>query len=59
MIAVIKKILISVSVILFASSCEDKLTERPLSYYEKSEFFKSEENAEMGIVGIYNVLPSL
>ncbi|MBM6959870.1 RagB/SusD family nutrient uptake outer membrane protein [Bacteroides caecigallinarum] len=54
-----KKILISVSVILFASSCEDKLTERPLSYYEKSEFFKSEENAEMGIVGIYNVLPSL
>lgn len=59
MIAVIKKILISVSVILFASSCEDKRTERPLSYYEKSEFFKSEENAEMGIVGIYNVLPSL
>lgn len=59
MIAVIKKILISVSVILFASSCEDKLTERPLSYYEKSEFFESEENAEMGIVGIYNVLPSL
>ena len=59
MIAVIKKILISVSVILFASSCENKLTERPLSYYEKSEFFKSEENAEMGIVGIYNVLPSL
>ena len=59
MIAVIKKILISVSVILFASSCEDKLTERPLSNYEKSEFFKSEENAEMGIVGIYNVLPSL
>lgn len=59
MIAVIKKILISVSVILFASSCEDKLTEKPLSYYEKSEFFKSEENAEMGIVGIYNVLPSL
>lgn len=51
--------LICVSVMSFVASCEDILTEKPASYYEKSEFFTSEANAEMGVIGIYNVLPSL
>lgn len=59
MTTVINKILICVTLVLSVSSCQDKLIEVPASYYEKSEFFKSEENAEMGILGIYNVLPSL
>lgn len=59
MINISYKNLIWVSVVVLFSSCEDALTERPRSYYEKSEFFTSEANAEMGIMGIYNVLPSL
>ena len=59
MTTVINKILICVAVVSTVSSCQDKLMETPASYYEKSEFFKSEENAEMGVLGIYNVLPSL
>lgn len=56
---ILYKNLICISVILSFSSCEDILTENPGSYYEKSEFFTSEANAEMGIIGIYNVLPLL
>ena len=56
---ILYKNLICISVILSFSSCEDILTENPGSYYEKSEFFTSEANAKMGIIGIYNVLPLL
>lgn len=41
------------------TSCEDTLTENPDSYYQKKDFFTSPAKAEMAIVGIYNVLPTL
>lgn len=48
--------------ILFAvtlTACEDTLTEKPDSYYEKDNFFVSESNAEMAITGVYDVLATL
>lgn len=41
------------------SSCEGLLEEHPDSYYERSDFFKDESTVQMGITGIYNVLPSI
>lgn len=35
-------------------SCEDTLTEKPDSYYEKDTYFTSESRAEMAVLGIYN-----
>ncbi len=47
--------------IIFAvtAACSCSLMEKPDSYYEKSDFFTNENKAEMGILGIYNVLPFL
>lgn len=36
------------------TSCEDMLTEKPNSSYDKDHFFDSESKAEMAIMGIYN-----
>lgn len=40
-----------------AGGCTDILQEAPDSYYERKDFFVSANNAEMAVVGIYNVLP--
>lgn len=47
-----------VSALLLAgfTSCEDTLTEKPNSSYDKDRFFDSEAKAEMAIMGIYNAL---
>lgn len=36
------------------TSCEDLLTEKPNSFYEKDQYFNSESKAEMSIQSIYN-----
>ena len=41
------------------SSCEETLTENPNSYYKKENFFVSSSNAEMAILGIYDVLAKI
>lgn len=47
-------------VILFVyGSCNDTLMENPDSYYKKENFFISTENAEMAIIGIYDVFGKL
>lgn len=55
----LKNILMLMAGCLSLVSCEDKLTETPNSYYTEEEFFSDPDNVEMGILGIYNVLPSL
>ena len=35
-------------------SCEDMLTEKPDSSYDKDTFFESEANADMAVMGIYS-----
>ena len=40
-------------------SCEGLLDEHPDSYYERSDFFRNASTVQMGITGIYNVLPSI
>lgn len=44
---------------LFSTSCQDLLTERPDSYYEKKNFFQAVSNAEMAVTGIYDVMAKL
>lgn len=52
--------LYSLLVVLFlSSSCEDTLTENPSSYYDRTDFFTTVENANMAVVGIYSTLPTL
>ena len=41
------------------SSCSDALIEEPSSYYKKENFFISPANAEMSIIGIYDVFAKL
>ncbi|MDD4591104.1 MAG: RagB/SusD family nutrient uptake outer membrane protein, partial [Parabacteroides sp.] len=41
------------------SSCSDILIEEPASYYKKENFFISPANAEMSIIGIYDVFAKL
>lgn len=41
------------------TSCEDTLTEKPDSYYDKDSYFNSESKAEMAIYGIYSSLSDL
>lgn len=38
------------------TSCDDMLTEKPGSFYEKEQYFNSESKAQMAIYGIYNSL---
>lgn len=59
MIKSLKIFLMGVGMLLWMTACQDTLTEHPDSYYDKEDFFTSEANAEMGIIGIYNVLPTL
>lgn len=40
--------------ILSLASCEDMLTEKPNSSYDKDGFFESEAKAEMAVMGIYS-----
>lgn len=39
---------------VFFASCEDMLTEKPNSSYDKDGFFSTEVKADMAIMGIYN-----
>lgn len=39
---------------VFFASCEDMLTEKPNSSYDKDGFFSTEAKADMSIMGIYN-----
>lgn len=59
MIKSLKIFLMGVGMLLWMTACQDALTEHPYSYYEKEDFFTSEAKAEMGVIGIYNVLPTL
>ena len=59
MIKSLKIFLMGVGTLLWMTACQDTLTEHPDSYYDNEDFFTSEANAEMGIIGIYNVLPTL
>ncbi len=44
---------------LVATACEDTLTESPDSYYNRKDYFTTVDKADMAVVGIYNVLPTL
>lgn len=59
MIKSLKIFLMGVGTLLWMTACQDTLTEHPDSYYEKEDFFTSEAKAEMEVIGIYNVLPTL
>lgn len=59
MIKSLKIFLMGVGTLLWMTACQDALTEHPDSYYDKEDFFTSEAKAEMGVIGIYNVLPTL
>lgn len=41
------------------TSCKDMLEENPDSYYKREEFFVNAGNAELAVMGIYNVLPAI
>ena len=41
------------------SSCTDTLTENPDSSYQKKDFFTNLSNAQMAVIGVYSVLPTL
>ncbi len=41
------------------SSCQDVLEENPDSYYQRKDFFVNAGNAELAVMGIYNVLPTI
>lgn len=42
---------------LSLASCDDALTEKPDSYYERDDIFSSSSKAELAVIGIYNELP--
>ena len=41
------------------TSCNDTLTEKPDSYYEKDTYFDTENKAEMAVLGIYNSISNI
>lgn len=43
----------------FLFSCSDLLEEEPGSYYQRKDFFVNPSNAELAVLGIYNVLPTI
>lgn len=51
-------IIILLTCMCMTTGCEDTLTENPDSYYERKDFFTTEQKAEMAIIGIYNILPT-
>ena len=44
---------------LCTTSCQDILEENPDSYYQRKDFFVNASNAELAVMGIYNVLPTI
>lgn len=52
-------ILLLATGLLMTTACEEALTEQPDSYYEREDYFTTAQKADMAIVGIYNVLPTL
>lgn len=44
---------------LACTSCQDILEENPDSYYQRKDFFVNVSNAELAVMGIYNVLPTI
>jgi hypothetical protein len=42
-----------------AVSCKDQLTEIPASYYATANFFTKPANANMAIIGIYDVFSKI
>lgn len=55
----ITPILLLAASLFFGTACEDALTEHPDSYYERKDYFTTLEKADMAVIGIYNVLPTL
>lgn len=41
------------------TSCQEMLEENPDSYYKREDFFVNAGNAELAVMGIYNVLPTI
>lgn len=41
------------------TSCDDVLTEKPDSFYEKDTYFTSASKAEMAVLGVYNSISNL
>ncbi len=45
--------------LLATTACEETLTENPDSYYNRKDYFTTVDKANMAVIGIYNVLPTL
>ena len=41
------------------TACEDTLSESPDSSYERKDFFITDKQADMAVLGIYSVLPTI
>ncbi|MEG1586612.1 MAG: RagB/SusD family nutrient uptake outer membrane protein [Bacteroidales bacterium] len=54
-----KKFIYLITACIGFTSCTDLLTEDPESYYDSKQFFTSVENAEMAVIGVYDVLANL
>lgn len=55
----IPHILFLVASLFLGTACEDALTEQPDSYYERKDYFTTAEKADMAVIGIYNILPTI
>lgn len=51
--------IISVVLLLVCVSCKDTLTEKPNSYYMKDNYFVSNANVELTLMGVYDVFAKL
>lgn len=51
-----KSLLILVGIGLITSSCEDLLKEDPRSFYSDNNFFETVEQANMAVIGVYDLL---
>lgn len=54
-----RKFIYFVTALAGLTSCSDVLTEEPDSYYDAKNFFTSVTNAEMAVMGVYDVLANL
>jgi hypothetical protein len=50
------KFITSVSLFFFVSSCDDVLEPTPYSFVSPENFYKTEKDAELALVGVYNTL---
>lgn len=55
----IPHILFLTASLFLATACDDALTEQPDSYYERKDYFTTAEKADMAVLGIYSVLPTI